>query len=230
MLTLYRNAKWYAARASVVSYRSAMCACVALGLAANLLARVSFAPALSWSSQRELQFGILMAAVVGGSGMFWSRIHVGQQQASLQLVVENRNALSVHWTPLPEWITWLQIRAAALFGKPHVRVVPRKVAIEQLRQWVVLAHEYGFREIRLDSPLFIERSEDGAVAQRRRLAQFLQPIEEMGEVNEVVIEAPRRLSLAREISYRLFWRNAAKRVCQEEEGRMLSGGVVIHLA
>jgi hypothetical protein len=227
-MNLYTAAKWRTARLTKFDYRKTLAVAMALAIGSDFLHYVSFARWMGPATQRELEGLFLLLATAPLIPMLWSRFHISRYRVSLQLYVEHNELVSFHWTPRPEWIASLGGRFLKNLGLDRPSV-PRRAALAQLREWIPIAQSYGYRELRLESPLFVTRGEDGHVVQRGWLRRFVDPLEQMKEVACVEYLDPTPLSKGRAVSFQLFWPGAARRTCRTPDGRILAGGIVIHL-
>lgn len=227
-MNLYTDAKWRMARISKLDFWTAMVATSALCAASNVLHYVSFARWMAPVTQRTIDDFLLLLAALPLAPVFWSRFRISSRRASIQLYVERNNRVSIHWTPLPDWITAVFARTRER-DEPGLLSIPRRAVLTQLGDWISLAQTHGFREMRLESPLFVTRDETGNVVQRAWLQRLIEPLGRLSEVDRVEYMAPAPLAVYHAMSYRLFWPRAARRVCRTDDGKIIAGCVVIHL-
>jgi hypothetical protein len=173
--------------------------------------------------------GLLQFAMAAMAIFLWSRFHMSRQRASLQLYVEDRSVVSLHWTPLPEWLGATR-RDVTNIEEVRAISVPRRVVLIQLREWIAQAHACGFKELRLDSPLFVTLGSDDAPVARSTIARSVGVLADMPEVDRVVYSAPARLPALQAVAYKLFWPAAAKRAHRSHEGQILAASIVIYLS
>jgi hypothetical protein len=228
LMNLYTAAKWRTARLTRFDYRKTLVACIVLALTSDLIRFIPNAHWMARATLRDLEGLLLVLAVLPLIPMLWSRFHISRHRVSLQLYVEHNDLISFHWTPRPEWATRFFARFCDTEGG-GLPSVPRRAALTQLREWTTIAQSYGFKELRLDSPLFVTRDGAGRVVLRGWLKRFVEPLERMDVVDRIEYAAPAPLSAARAMSYRLFWPEAARRACQAPNGRILAGGIIVHL-
>lgn len=230
-MTLYKAAKWRTARLTRYSFRQAIAVALTFGLIALFLSYKPLQPALSYSTQRNVGLAFLLLELGVFLPMLWCRFHLGGRRPSLQMYVETREVVSFHWTPMPDWFPEFAWRLRGI--KKRTQPVPRRAALVQFRQWITEAHAYGYREIRLDSAIFVAQRVSDSSADpglRDSLVAFIDALGTLPEVVSIDAVNPRTLSRDREMFYRIFWPNAAKHASRSGDGRILAGGIVIHLA
>jgi hypothetical protein len=184
MLSFYVTAKWRTARLARFNFRTVIAVGIEFGLISLGLDHLPLAGSVRGVTQRNLAGMFLFLANAIFVPMFWSRLHLGQRRASLQLFVENRHELSFHWTPRPEWLVALG-RCLYRNSAPSAHRIPRREALTQLAEWIVPANAHGFRQVWLESPLFVRLNAEGLPVRRDWLKQFAEAFEQMQEVDRV---------------------------------------------
>jgi hypothetical protein len=182
MVSFYITAKWRTARLTRFNFRTVIAIGIALGLISLGLDHLPLAGSARAVTQRNLAGTFLFLASAILAPMLWSSLHLGQRRAGLQLFVENRHELSFHWTPRPEWLVALG-RCLNRNSAPSAHRIPRREALTQLAAWIVPAHAHGFRQVCLESPLFVRLDAEGLPVRRDSLKQFAEAFEQMQEVD-----------------------------------------------
>lgn len=92
-----------------------------------------------------------------------------------------------------------------------------------------LAQRYGFRHIKLESPLLVSSNSDGSLALPASIRFLAERVALMPGVESVIYTPPRPLSRTHTLGYRLIWPSAARKACISESGRIIVAGLVAHL-
>jgi len=228
-MSTYSRFRWWVARVTRFNFVWVLIALGVMALASIALSYVSLTAYISPSTQRQIELILLGMAAIPMLPMLWSRLHMSRKRSSVQLYIENRDVVSVHWTPLPEWLGATRGISAGFLGG-SVTSVPRRAALVQLREWIAHAQAHGFRELRMDSPLFVMLDAGGTPISRSTVSKFVEPLLAMPEVERVAFSKPAPLPALRATAYRLSWPTASKRSIRSSEGHLLTAGVVVHLA
>lgn len=225
-MTFYIAAKWRTSRLVKLNFRLAIVLGLTFGMARLGL---DYLPVPPWIRLIGQMPAVRVFFLFGSAAIivtFWSHIHIGRQRLSLHLFVESSDLLSFHWTPQPEWVS----KSVTQWWAQTGRGVPRRAILLQFKEWVSLAQRYGFRHVKLESPLLVSSNSDGSLALPASIRLLAERVALMPGVESVIYTPPRPLSRTHTLGYRLIWPSAARKACISESGRIIVAGLVAHLA